>query len=171
VSDTTLLLWLYGDIYCPWTRELLVRIREIQAAHGTALRLGWRPLPLGPESETALRAVEFARDLAESLADRVLDGLCSAAALDTMDPEDPATVLAACERLGLDREGVRHAVSDGRYDAELARAEQEAERYGIDTIPTLLIGRRMIVGAAPKELLETEIDAALSLAAADRDGG
>jgi predicted DsbA family dithiol-disulfide isomerase len=100
----------------------------------------------------------------------VLDGLSSAAALDAVDPEDPATVLEACERLGLDREGVRHAVSDGRYDAELARAEQEAELYGIDTIPTLLIGSRMIVGAAPAELLKTEIDAVLSSSAADRDG-
>jgi predicted DsbA family dithiol-disulfide isomerase len=170
VSDTSLVLWLYGDIYCPWTRELLARIREVQAEQGTALRLGWRPLPLRPESGTALRAVEFARDLGESLADRVLDGLSSAAALDAVDPEDPATVLEACERLGLDREGVRHAVSDGRYDAELARAEQEAELYGIDTIPTLLIGSRMIVGAAPAELLKTEIDAVLSSSAADRDG-
>lgn len=170
MSDTSLVLWLYGDIYCPWTRELLARIREVQAEQGTALRLGWRPLPLRPESGTALRAVEFARDLGESLADRVLDGLSSAAALDAVDPEDPATVLEACERLGLDREGVRHAVSDGRYDAELARAEQEAELYGIDTIPTLLIGSRMIVGAAPAELLKTEIDAVLSSSAADRDG-
>jgi predicted DsbA family dithiol-disulfide isomerase len=114
--------------------------------------------------------VEFARDLDEDLADKVLDGLCAAAELDAMDPGDPTTLLEECERLGLDSEGVRHAISDGRYDAELERAEQEAERYGIDTIPTLLIGRRMIVGAAPTELLNAEIEAARSVAAVDPEG-
>ncbi|MCL7985331.1 MAG: hypothetical protein M8872_08785, partial [marine benthic group bacterium] len=65
---------------------------------------------------------------------------------------------------GLDPEGLRHAVSDGRYDGELARAEEEAERYAIDSVPTLLIGRRKIVGAAPAELLKSEVEGLLATA-------
>ncbi|MCL7963884.1 MAG: DsbA family protein [marine benthic group bacterium] len=162
--ETPTVVWLYGDIFCPWTRQVLARIRELEAVHEGAVELGWRPLPLRPEHEAALRAVEFARDLDAKLADRVLDGLCEAAALGGLSAVDPATVLEVSEKLGLDPEGLRHAVSDGRYDGELARAEEEAERYAIDSVPTLLIGRRKIVGAAPAELLKSEVEGLLATA-------
>jgi predicted DsbA family dithiol-disulfide isomerase len=170
VSEGPFVLWLYGDIFCSWTRQLLVSIRELQTGTAVKLQLGWRPLPLRPENEAALRAVEFARDLDRDLADRVLDGLCEAAAAGFLDAPDPRSLLAVCERLGLDGEGVRHAVSDGRYDAELTRAEDEAERYGIDRIPTILIGSRKIVGAAPTDLLAAEVEAYLASLPAENEG-
>lgn len=169
MSERPFVLWLFGDIYCSWTRLLLVRIRELQSGNAAKLELGWRPLPLRPENEAALRAVEFARDLDRELADRVLDGLCEAAAAGLLDALDPRSLLAVCERLGLDGEGVRHAVSDGRYDAELTRAEDEAERYGIDCVPTLLIGSRKIVGAAPTDLLAAEVEAQMASLPAENE--
>ena len=155
-------VWLYGDIFCPWTRQVLDRIRELQEVYGEALELGWRPLPIRPENETALRAVEFARDLDAGLAEKVLYGLCEAAGAGALTPDDPLTVLEVCGNLGLDEEGLRHAVSDGRYDAELERVEAEAERYAIDAVPTLLVGPRMIVGAAPPEMIRSEVEALLT---------
>ena len=162
MSDGPPTVWLYGDIFCSWTRQVLERVRQLQAVHPGSLRLGWRPLPLRSENEAALRAVEFARDLDADLAERILDALCEAAASGTLVADDPTTLLEVCESLGLDGEGLRHAVSDGRYDAELARVEAEAVRYGVDSVPTLLIGRRMIVGAAPTDLLTAEVASLLA---------
>lgn len=206
LSAPPLIVWLYGDISCPWTYLVLGRLRRLEERAGGRFALGWRPLPIatlrpgsdleseprgdrtgprvaeniGPDPEEfrrlglpydaspsptialdALRAVEFARDLGAGLADSVLDGLfrhgfAGGARLDSRE-----ALIEVCEELGLDREGLTHALSDGRYDLELERAEAEAERYGILSVPTVLAGRRKLVGAAPEQLLEAVILGAL----------
>lgn len=202
MSDPPLIVWLYGDISCPWTYLVLGRLRRLEQRAEGRFAVGWRPLPIvpvrsgsdpepekpgdragprvaeniGPDLEEfrrmglsyerapsptialdALRAVEFARDLSAGLADRVLDGLfrhgfAGGAKLDSRE-----ALIGVCEELGLDREGLTQALSDGRYDLELERAEAEAERYGIGSVPTVLAGRNKLVGAAPEQLLEAVI--------------
>lgn len=117
------------------------------------LGLPYLPPARIPDSSEALRAVEFAADLGPPVRDRVLDGLFRAYFAGAARLDDRPSLLATCETLGLDREGLAGALEDGRYDAELAAAEAEADRYGIDAIPTLLVGTRKVVGAAPVELL------------------
>ncbi len=210
MSDRPLIVWLYGDVTCPWTYLALGRLRRLEQRLDGRFAVGWRPLPIAPappESEAgrqdrdaargrrmghdvdperapepaefermglpyacapspaiardALQALEFARDLSEDLAQAVLDGLfrhgfAAGARLDSREG-----LLDVCEELGLDREGLTHALSDGRYDLELERAETEAERYGIASVPTILAGRSKLVGAAPEQLLETVIRGAL----------
>jgi predicted DsbA family dithiol-disulfide isomerase len=109
----------------------------------------------------ALQAVEFARDLSEHLARTVLDGLFRHGFAEGSRLDSREGLLAVCEELGLDREGLTHALSDGRYDLELERAETEAQRYGIGNVPTILAGRSKLVGAVPEQLLETVIRTAL----------
>lgn len=173
--------WLYGDLVCPWSCLALARLRRLERRH--PLRVGWRPLrrssvageeahgdpapelaELGlpcrpparvPDSGEALRAVEFATDLGVATRDRVLDGLFRAHFSGEVRLDDRDSLVAACERLGLDGEGLVGALEDGRYDAEFAEAEAEADRYGIEAVPVILFGRLKVVGAAPIELLDS----------------
>jgi predicted DsbA family dithiol-disulfide isomerase len=206
LSDTPLIVWLYGDITCPWTYLVLARLRRLEERLDGRFALGWRPLPitpLSPGSEPeregrdgarghgsapgsapepaefermglpcasapsaaiagdALRAVEFARDLDGNLARTVLDGLFRHGFAAGARLHSRQGLLDVCEELGLDREGLTHALTDGRYDPELERAETEAELYGIESVPTLLAGKSKLVGAAPEQLLEAVIRRAL----------
>jgi predicted DsbA family dithiol-disulfide isomerase len=206
LSDDRLIVWLYGDLSCPWTYLVLGRLRRLEARSGGRFAVGWRPLPIAPSrsgadpereerdgtpgspatgsgmpdpgefsraglpysaapsasiASDALRAVEFARDLDEDLAGRVLDGLFRAGYAGTVRLDGREALISVCEELGLDREGLKHALADGRYDPEFERAEAEAERYGIDSVPTILAGRSMLVGAAPEQVLESVIRGAL----------
>lgn len=178
--------WLYGDLVCPWSYLALGRLRRLEER--LPVTVGWRPLRRGtgareatgpgpelaalglpyrpparvPDSTDALRAVEFAVDLGPTIRDRVLDGLFRVHFSGEVQLDDRESLLESCEALGLDREGLAAALEDGRYDAQLSGSEQEADRYGIDVLPGILLGRRKVVGAAPLELLTELVRQALS---------
>jgi predicted DsbA family dithiol-disulfide isomerase len=154
---------------------VLGRIRRLAAELPVAV--GWRPLPISPptelpdgteyaalgipfagpplefDSRDALLALEFARDLGQSVMDRTLDGLFAGIFSHRLNAGDRDDLLTLCQKLGLDPVALEIALSDGRYDAELELAEREAARYGIEQVPTILAGRSKIVGAAPQDLL------------------
>lgn len=122
-----------------------------------SLGLGFEGPTPDLDSRDALRALEFARDLGQALLDRTLDGLFAANFNHLVDLGDREALLDVCRDLGLDREALGLALEDGRYEAEIDFAEAEAERYGIEQIPTILAGRMKIVGAAPKDVLATMV--------------
>jgi predicted DsbA family dithiol-disulfide isomerase len=118
-------------------------------------RLGLPFQEVSPDSDSrdALLALEFARDLGRSTLERSLDGLFAANFTGQANLGDREELLDLCQDLGLDRTALGSALDDGRYEAELDLAEAEAERYGIQQIPTILAGRLRVVGAAPEEVL------------------
>jgi len=126
-----------------------------------SLGLGFEGPTPDLDSRDALRALEFARDLGQLVLDRTLDGLFAANFNHLVDLGDREALLDACRDLGLDREALGLALEDGRYEAEIDFAEAEAERYGIEQIPTILAGRLKIVGAAPNDVLATVVTQAL----------
>src|SRR5690349_6145794 len=69
-------------------------------------------------------------------------------------------VLEVAAESGLDTAELAKALDDGRYEAEMATVYDECGQYGINGVPTFIIGRYMVVGAQPYEMLER----ALSLA-------
>jgi predicted DsbA family dithiol-disulfide isomerase len=126
-----------------------------------SLGLGFEGPTPDLDSRDALLALEFARDLGQLVLDRTLDGLFAANFNHLVDLGDREALLDACRDLGLDREALGLALEDGRYEAEIDFAEAEAERYGIEQIPTILAGRLKIVGAAPNDVLATVVTQAL----------
>ncbi len=110
------------------------------------------------DSRNALLAVEFARDLGQAYLDRTLDGLFAAHFGSGVDLADRAQLLEVCGELGLDREALELSLEDGRYESELDRVEGEADRFGIDRIPTIIAGQSKIVGAAPLAVLESIVN-------------
>lgn len=186
------LVFVYWDYACGWSyltwRGLVLLSAE------RPLRIRWRPLPLEADEPTAeeraelmaraaeldlhiseaakprsvaeaLEAALFAQDLGDEAFDRLHARLFRAVFVDGSALEDRSELLAVCESAGIDRVGLEGALEDGRYEPEIARAREEAERYGITGTPTLLFGRFKLVGAAPLE----ELRRAADLAEADGD--
>jgi len=63
-------------------------------------------------------------------------------------------VLDVARESGLDVPELEKALDDGRYSDELTEVYDECGRYGINGVPTFIIGRYMVVGAQPYEVLE-----------------
>ena len=126
-----------------------------------SLGLPFESPPPDFDSRDALLALEFARDLGQLALDRTLDGLFAANFGRLADLGDREELLDVCRDLGLDRGALESAFEDERYDAELDLAEAEADRYGIEQIPTILAGRLKIVGAAPPDVLSMVVRRAL----------
>jgi len=61
--------------------------------------------------------------------------------------------------IGLDREGLREAIEDGRYEPLIDDSRREAESVGINAIPAHVFGGRyLVVGAQPYETFERVLE-------------
>lgn len=101
----------------------------------------------------ALQTGEFARDLGEDAFRRVHEGLFRAYMVEGRNLGRRETLLEVAGEAGIDVDALADALDDGRYEEELRRAADEAERYGIESTPTMLFGRHKVVGCAPAEVL------------------
>ena len=143
----------------PDTRNPLPPVAEFES-----LGLPFRAHNPDFDSRSALLALEFARDLGQAAFNHTLDGLFAAHFDCLADLSDREALLDVCRDLGLDREALDLSLEDGRYEADLDVAEAEADRYEIEQIPTILVGRLKIVGAAPKDVLANVVSQALATA-------
>jgi predicted DsbA family dithiol-disulfide isomerase len=109
--------------------------------------------PVPPATSLALQASEFARDCGEPDWHRLHKALFRAVFVDGIDIGSSAELLDVAESARIDRVGLQAALDDGRYLQALVEAEEEANRYGIDATPTVIIDRSMVVGSAPLEVL------------------
>lgn len=156
-----------GDLQVAWrplpspggsTAESLAAADLRDLSHGAAdLGLSFSLPTQRPDSRAAAQAAEFARDCGPDLFRRMQDALFRAVFVEQSDIGDDASLLQIAEGAGVDREGLVAALADSRYVEVLAEAEEEAERYGIESTPTLLIGRFKVVGAAPLDLLRETV--------------
>jgi len=109
--------------------------------------------PVPPATSLALQASEFARDCGKPDWHRLHKALFRAVFVDGIDIGSSAELLDVAESARIDRLGLEAALDDGRYLQALVEAEEEANRYGIDATPTVIIDRSMVVGSAPLEVL------------------
>ena len=143
--------------------ETLQSLRRDAASLGLTLSLPSVP----PDPRRALQAAEFARDCGAAEFDRLHRALFRAVFVDQRDIETDEVLVELAEANGLDREGLEAALEDGRYEQILDEVEAEAERYGIEATPTILLGRYKLVGAAPLEVLGETLERALDDAEVD----
>ena len=146
--------------------DVLPALRRDAATLGLTITLP----PVPPDPRLPLQAAEFARDCGAEVFARFHRRLFRAVFEDARDVADAGVLLELAEEAGVDREGLGAALEDGRYEAALREAEEEAERYAIDATPTLLIGRYKLVGAAPLDVLRSTLERAGAGAAAEPKG-
>jgi protein-disulfide isomerase len=129
----------------------------------------FRNLPLTNGHPNAFRAAEAARCAAEQgkfweAHDRFF------ANQESLNPNDWPEHAHA---LGLDTEKFNQCLTDGKYDEEINKDMDEAERLGISGTPAFLIGvmspdgqrvsvRKVMLGAEPYETFKQTLDEALS---------
>ena len=138
--------------------ETVQSLRRDAAALGLTLSLP----PTPPDPRLALQAAEFAADCGGDFFQRLHRAFFRAVFVDGLDVEDRETVERLAEDAGLDREGLRAALDDARYEAVLSEVEAEAERYDVTATPTILLGKYKLVGAAPLDVLGKTLERALA---------
>lgn len=74
---------------------------------------------------------------------------------DGQDPSDPAVLVAAAERAGLDGEAAREVLATGRYADEVRASEKLWQSRGITAVPAVVINDRYLIsGGQPPEAFE-----------------
>jgi predicted DsbA family dithiol-disulfide isomerase len=109
-------------------------VYPIAEALGMTLRLP----PVQPRSRRALEAAEYA--CGEGRFSKTHDALFRAFFQDGRDLDDPETLLEIGASAGLDEEGLRRALDEGRYTEKVVADEELAKRLGVFSVPTVLVG-------------------------------
>ena len=102
---------------------------------GMTLRLP----PVQPRSRKALEAAEFARERGRYGA--MHNALFRAFFEEGRDIGDVEVLLDIGGSVGLDREGLRVALDEGRYTEKVVADERLATRLGVDSVPTMFVTR------------------------------
>jgi hypothetical protein len=122
-----------------------------------------------PRSRKALEAAEYARG--EGRFDEMHEALFRAFFKDGKDIGSEEVLLEVGASVGLDREGLRVALEEGRYTEKVLADEELARRLGVGSVPTMFVGLtgqplekvEAIVGAQPYGgRIEAAIERALS---------
>ena len=108
-------------------------------------------------SRRALGAAEYAREKGKF--DEMHHALFKAHWERTARLEDVDDLVEVGAGIGLDRDGLREAIEDGRYEPLIDDSRREAESVGINAIPAHVFGGRyLVVGAQPYETFERVLE-------------
>jgi len=127
-------------------------IKEMAPEQSTRIRI--------PEkrhySFLAFEALEFADDhgLAFPFKTAVYDLMWT----EEGDIGDPATLMAAAERVGLDSGELKVALNEHHYAESALRAVDQARRIGIMNTPTIFLGRTRINGWTYYEVMQSVME-------------
>ena len=108
-------------------------------------------------SRRALGAAEFAR--VQGRYDEMHHALFKAHWERTARLENIDELVEIGGGIGLDRDELRKAIEDGRFEKLIDESRQEAESVGINAIPAHVFGSRyLVVGAQPYEVFKRVLD-------------
>lgn len=79
----------------------------------------------------------------------------------TADISDPEVLADLAAQVGFPAERLRAAVEEGEFDGRVLAEYQDALALGITTVPTVLIGEEVLVGAVPMGAYEQALERAL----------
>jgi predicted DsbA family dithiol-disulfide isomerase len=130
---------------------------------GMTLRLP----PVQPRSRRALEAAEFARE--QGRFEEMHHALFGAFFEEGRDLDELDVLLDVGGSAGLDPEGLRAALEQGRYTDAVLRDERLAQEIGIAGVPTMLVGpaeaplneAEVVMGAQPYERVRVAVERAL----------
>ncbi|MBI4286975.1 MAG: DsbA family oxidoreductase [Chloroflexi bacterium] len=80
------------------------------------------------------------------------------------DIGDPEVIFSITAGIGLDTKELAAYLKNHEATARLDKYVREAREYGVDGVPTFVIGDKMVVGAQPYEVLEQIVEEELSAA-------
>lgn len=78
-------------------------------------------------------------------------------------PEDHEVLVQAAAAAGLDAEGAREVLREGRYTQEVRAAEQLWQQQGISAVPSVVVNDKWLIqGGQPPELFEQALRQAMA---------
>jgi 2-hydroxychromene-2-carboxylate isomerase len=149
LSPRTVPVASFSDYYCPYCRDLTVRLA---ARDDPDLRIVWHELPLlGEASEAAARAA-LAADMQGAYATFQARLLRAA-----FQPTD-AYLAEVGRSLDLDTPRLLADARGEEVDRRLATSARAAATLGIGATPALVVGRTLVTGAIADDRLDALID-------------
>ena len=112
-----------------------------------------------PNSQMALYISEFARKKGKF--DEFHKLVFDAYWKDGKDIGDQTMLLSLAELIGFNRKEILEYIDSEEPFKELKKSLKELRNYGINGVPTFIIGNRIVVGAQPYEVFENIIRKAL----------
>ena len=147
----------YLDFECPSCARATPALATLLASHGDEVKIVFRHLPLAfhRDAPRAHRAAMAAREQGRfwEMHDRIFEN---------PGKLDRAQLVAHAEGLGLDLERFRRSLADPAHDETFARDRREAERRGIDAVPTFVVNGEAVVGAQSYPRLVALVETALT---------
>ncbi|MBY9016825.1 MAG: DsbA family oxidoreductase [Candidatus Lokiarchaeota archaeon] len=143
----------------PFPKEYLdmmkVNIKRLADDVGISLKLSDKL----PNSRLALYLSEFARKKGkfEEFHKLVFDSYWK----EGKDIGDQAFLLALAEKVGLSRNEVLDYIDSEEPKSELMKSLKDLKGYGINGVPTFIIGDKIVVGAQPYDVFKKVIENAL----------
>lgn len=149
LPDGTVPIASFSDYYCPYCRDLTVRLA---ARSGQGLRISWHELPLlGTASEAAARA-SLAADLQGAYPEFQARLLRAA-----FQPTE-AYLRELAQALGLDTARLLDEAKGEEVARRLHTSARAAATLGIGATPALVVGRTLVTGAIQDDRLDALIE-------------
>ncbi len=143
----------------PYPKEYLdmmkANIKKLADDVGISLKLSDKL----PNSRLALYLSEFARKNGkfDDFHKLVFDSYWK----DGKDIGDQAFLLGLAETIGLNRNDILEYINSEEPKSELTKSLKDLKQYGINGVPTFIIGDKIVVGAQPYDVFTKVIEKAL----------
>lgn len=162
-ADAPVQIVMFGDYQCPFCTRFFEdaeqRIRAEFVAKGE-VALWWRDFAvIGPASRQAARAARCANE--QNAFWRYHDILFASRGGEAPQAVTDEFLLMIAEQSGLDKGVFSQCLSSDRHSAEVAADQQEGRSKGVQSVPTVFINGRKVVGAQPYAVFEAAILEAL----------
>lgn len=141
----TVPLAVFSDYYCPWCRDLTVRLA---AREDPGLHLAWHELPLLGEGSLAAARAALAADLQGAYP------AFQARLLRASFQPTEAYLTDLARSLGLDPARLLADVGGAAVARRLHTSARAAATLGIGATPALVVGRTLALGAIPEDRLD-----------------
>ena len=162
--DAPVVLVNYSDWRCPFCAKFARDIEPTLMAdyvEAGKVRIEWRDMPIfGEESMLAARA---GRAAAEQGKFRELHEVVMAAAPERGHADlNEQALMEFAEQAGIpDLEKFRADMMSDRFDEAIAKDAEEGSLYGVNSTPTFIVGKGVIVGTQPLESFVEAIESQL----------
>ena len=111
---------------------------------------------LVPYTRTALEATEYAKT--QGLVDQYHEGLLKAYWEHSQNLGDRAVLISVAEEVGLDKEGLAHALDARSFELTVEEQVQLAYQIGINAIPAYIVGKYLFLGAQPYNFMKAVVE-------------
>jgi protein-disulfide isomerase len=159
-EDAPVVVVEFSDFECPYCRQTLPVLEEIQETYRGQIRFVYRQFPLSDIHPRAWKAAEASLCAHDAGQFWAMHDLLFADPIEL----EVASLKVKAETLGLDRSAFDICLDSGRYAEQVADEIREGFSIGVNGTPTVIINGRPMTGAQPYEAYAAVIEEELERA-------